>query len=133
MGKWLEPVSNELRAKIDAILSSDDEELIRIPADLDREGDFGNQWVVVTTRRVLVYENESADKPIDVPIPEITRARTEALVGGGQLVIERHLLPTVSVLYSNTEAERFSEVARGLEQMRKGEKFFIRTELDRTR
>ncbi|MDA0711759.1 MAG: ABC transporter ATP-binding protein, partial [bacterium] len=133
MGKWLEPVSNELRAKIDAILSSDDEELIRIPADLDREGDFGNQWVVVTTRRVLVYENESADKPIDVPIPEITRARTEALVGGGQLVIERHLLPTVSVLYSNTEAERFSEVARGLEQLRKGEKFFIRTELDRTR
>ena len=59
--------------------------------------------------------------------------QTEALVGGGCLSIERKGKPTVTVPYSSSLAEKFSEVTRGIEQLRKREPFLINTQLDRTR
>ena len=59
--------------------------------------------------------------------------QTEPLVSGGRLEIERENAPTIIVPYSNSLAQKFSEVARGLEQLRKKEEFLINAELDKTR
>jgi ATP-binding cassette subfamily B protein len=129
----IEPVPDDLKASIKTFLETDEEELIRIPSDLNAEGYYGVQWVVVTEKRVLIYPDKTTQNPTEISVSEIAKAQTEALVGGGHLVIERHGQPTVTVFYSNSEAERFSEVVRGLEQLRKKEPFLIRSELDRTR
>jgi ATP-binding cassette subfamily B protein len=70
---------------------------------------------------------------IEVPVAEIAAVRTEPLVGGGRLEIERRAASTVLVPYSSTMGPKFSEVARGLEQLRKQDPFLINPQLDRTR
>ena len=54
-------------------------------------------------------------------------------LGGGRLELERDGNATIFVLYSSSLAAKFSEVARGIEQLRKGEPFLINTELDQIR
>ena len=131
--KLLESMPNSVRVKIRDFFSAQEEELIRVSTDLNQEAKFGTQWVVVTDRRLLIVPTEGPDGIIDIPIQELARVQTEALVGGSCLIIERNAKATVTVPYSSSLAEKFSEVTRGIEQLRKGEPFLINTQLERTR
>jgi ATP-binding cassette subfamily B protein len=115
------------------LLATEEEELIRVSTDLNQKGRFGIEWVIVTDKRLLIVPTTGLDGTADVPIEELTLVQTEALVGGGRLSIERKDKPTITVPYSSSLAEKFSEVARGLEQLRKREPFLINAQLDRTR
>ncbi len=131
--KLLESMPHSIGAKLNGLLSTGEEELIRVSTDLNQEGEFGEQWVIVTDKRLLIVPTTELNSVIEVPIQELILVQTEALVGGGRLSIERKSKPTITVPYSSSLAEKFSEVARGLEQLRKGEAFLINTQLDRTR
>ncbi len=131
--KLLESMPHSVRAKIRGLLPAEEEELIRVSTDLNQEGKFGTQWVVVTDRRLLIVPTEGLDDIIDIPIEELTLVQTEALVGGGCLTIERKDKATATLPYSSSLAEKFSEVTRGIEQLRKGETFLINTQLERRR
>ncbi len=131
--KLLESMPHSVTAKIKGLLSAEEEELIRVSTDLNQEGGFGTDWLVVTDRRLLIVPTTALDSVVEIPIEELTVVQTEALVGGGHLTIERKNKATVTVPYSSSLAEKFSEVTRGIEQLRKGELFLINTQLDRTR
>ena len=133
MMKLLEQMPDAVRQKIRNVLTQEEEEFIRVSTDLNPDGTFGEQWVVVTDRRVILAPAEGVDGVVDVPIKELMSVQTEPLVGGGRLEIEREKQPTLFVPYSSSLAEKFSEVARGLEQLRQQDEFFINTELDQTR
>ncbi|MDP6038682.1 MAG: ABC transporter transmembrane domain-containing protein, partial [Candidatus Latescibacteria bacterium] len=129
MDRLLDTPQNGTLERLQNALPEGEEELIRVQADLDARGEFGNQWVVVTSNRVLVQQNGSIE---NIPVSEIALARTEGLVGGARLEIHRKDKPTVHVPYSKTLAQKFSETTRGIEQLRKGQEFFINANLDRT-
>ena len=131
--KLLEPMPHSVAAEVSGLLSTAEEELIRVSTDLNQKGRFGIEWVIVTDKRLLIVPTTGLDGTADVPIEELTLVQTEALVGGGRLSIERKAQPTITVPYSSSLAEKFSEVARGLEQLRKREPFLINAQLDRTR
>ena len=134
--RLLEPVTGDaadsVLARIAEYVPSGEEILIRVYADLDDDRVYSRRWVVVTEQRVLVVP--VADGPvITVVIGDLAAVRADALVGGAQLTLERQALPTVFVPYTGTQSVKFSEVARGLEQLRKGETFLINPKLDRIR
>ena len=131
--KLLESMPHSVKAKTRGLLATEEEELIRVSTDLNQKGRFGIEWVIVTDKRLLIVPTTGLDGTADVPIEELTLVQTEALVGGGRLSIERKDKPTITVPYSSSLAEKFSEVARGLEQLRKREPFLINAQLDRTR
>lgn len=131
--KLLESMPHSVRAQIRGLLPTGEEELIRVATDLNQEGGFGIQWVIVTDKRLLIVPTAGLNSVADVPIEDLIFVQTEALIGGGRLSIERKEKPTITVPYSSSLAEKFSEVARGLEQLRKGELFLINAQLDRTR
>ena len=140
--KLLEQMSDTVSQKIQHVLTRDEEELIRVSTDLNPDGNFGEQWIVVTDKRVIVMPialnpdpigAAGTDGVVDVPIKELVGVQTEPLIGGGRLEIEREKQGTLFVPYSSSLAEKFSEVARGLEQLRQQNEFLINTELDQTR
>ena len=130
MNKLLDVPVNGMANRLQRALPDGEEELIRIESDLAADGMFGSQWVVVSNQRVVVFQG---GEQIEMPIEEISRARTEPLVGGNRLEIYRKNAPSVYVPYSRTLTQKFSEAVRGIEQLRKGEAFFVNPELDRTR
>ena len=131
--KLLESMPDSVRAKIKAVLSVGEEELIRVSTDVNKDGAFGIQWVIVTDKRLLIVPTLDPDGVVDIPIEELAAVQTEPLVGGGRLNIERVNKSTITVPYSNSLAEKFSEATRGIEQLRKRETLLINTQLDRTR
>ena len=112
---------------------SENEELIRLQADFGPDGGFGSRVLVVTRESVRIEEPGGAVE-FKMPIGEIQTARNEPLVGGGRLEITAKngdIVPVVT--YSQTVAARFSEAARGIEQLAKGEPFQISLKEERTR
>ncbi|MEE2752950.1 MAG: ABC transporter ATP-binding protein [Candidatus Latescibacterota bacterium] len=149
----IEHTSDGLLARLRPDLSSGERELIRVSSDLNPDGSYGTQWVVVTSDRVFIHSdgttpadamsvvNEQGQlqvvdwvpgNTVEIPLDDVLRARTEPYVGGATLEIERKDKPTVSVQYSKTLSEKFSEVTRGIEQLRKNEDLYLKETLDKT-
>ena len=133
MMKLLEQMPDTVSQKIQDVLTHEEEELIRVSTDLNSDGTFGEQWLIATDRRVIVVPAEGVNGVVDIPIRELAAVQTEPLVGGGRLEIDRKKEATLFVPYSSSLAEKFSEVALGLEQLRQQDEFLINTELDQTR
>ena len=127
----IEQADRSTAARLDACLPAGEQTLVQVRADIGADGGYADTWVVITDHRAVILPADGS--AIDVPVERMRAAQTEPLVGGGRLEIERFGEPTVVVPYTGTEAAKFSEVARGLEQLRKGEPFLINPELERTR
>jgi hypothetical protein len=69
MMKLLEPMPDAVKEKI--VLSAEENELIRVSTDLNQDGNFGEQWLIVTEKRVIVAATEGIDGVVDVPIKEL--------------------------------------------------------------
>ncbi len=109
------------------------QKLIALEADFAEDGQFGRRVLEVDSERVSVLEPSGAVS-FTIPIAEIKSARNEPLVGGGRLEIVTkggELLPVLS--YSLTIAAKFSEAARGIEQLAKREPLLINLKEEKLR
>ncbi|RYG37352.1 ABC transporter ATP-binding protein [bacterium] len=109
----------------DETSGSNEEPLIRLEADLDESRRFGARTLVVDAASVRILAAGNAEI-LRIPISEIKTARNEPLIGGGRLEVTTksgEIIPVVS--YSLTVAAKFSEAARGIEQLAKGEPLSI--------
>jgi ATP-binding cassette, subfamily B, bacterial len=131
--RLIEPAEAHIEQQIADRLSTGEEPFIQVFSDLDAEGCFGRRWLAVTPDRILVLSPDSPDDIVEVAVKRLKIVRTEALVSAARLEIEQEGAPTVYVPYSNSLGNKFSEVARALEQLRKGEDLLFRTEMDRVR
>lgn len=105
---------------------------VTLTADLDPLGNFGTRTLHVSSTAVTVTEPDGHTS-YTCPIDQIATARNEPLVGGGQLEITRTDGTTETVIaYTATLAPRFSEAARGIEQLAKSEPFLINLETEKT-
>jgi len=113
--------------------SPQDEVLIRLVADFADDGVFGHRTLEVSATDASVIEPSGAVS-CRVPIAEIKTARNEPLVGGGRLEIVTKTGELIVLLsYSLTYAAKFSEAARGIEQLAKGESLLINLKEQRLR
>ncbi|MBV6459877.1 MAG: Vitamin B12 import ATP-binding protein BtuD [Fimbriimonadaceae bacterium] len=111
-------------------IGPDNAELIRLESDLTFEGNYGIRHLIVTGEDVRV-EDADGSTSFRMPIEEIDSARNEPLVGGGRLEVTTKHGAVVPVLsYSMTLAAKFSEAARGIEQLAKGEPLSINLKLE---
>ena len=63
--------------------------LIWVCSDLTGDRIYGVQWVLVTPERAVLAPEAGVDDMVEVATDQVRAARTEALVGGGRLEIER--------------------------------------------
>ncbi len=113
--------------------ASPETSLISLEADFLNDGRFGARRLEVTSTSVQVVEHGGVVS-FQIPIAEIKTARNEPLVGGGRLEVTTssgEILPVIS--YSLTVAAKFSEAARGIEQLAKSEPLMINLKEERLR
>lgn len=108
------------------------EVLIRLLADLTEDAQYGDRILEVDEQEVRVLDRSGTVSSV-VPIAEIHNARNEPVVGGGRLEITTHSGTKLRIIsYTHTVAARFSEAARGIEQLAKGEPLSINLKPQRT-
>ena len=108
--------------------------LIREAADLIAEEGhrFGAREVRVSAGKVGVYDDAGVEL-LSIPMSDIKTARTEPLVGGGRLEVTTGTGVVPVVEFTASVAARFSEMARGIEQLAKGEELAIKLQQEKTR
>src|SRR5579862_1340290 len=101
--------------------AAQEEVLVRLEGDFGEDGMFGHRTLEVTPTLVRALEPGGAVS-FQIPIADVKSARNEPLVGGGRLELTTRtgeVLPVIA--YSLTVAAKFSEAARGIEQLANGE------------
>ncbi len=107
--------------------------LISLTADIGPDGEYAQRCLQVTRLDVKVLDSAGAVQ-LRVPIEDIRSARNEPLVGGGRIELtltSGEILPIIS--YSLSVSALFSEAARGIEQLAKGEELLINQKHERMR
>ena len=131
----------EIVAEWRALMAPGEETLLVATSDVRRDGRFGVRWIVVTNKRVVVLSEagpgangaEIDADAVNLEFTEISDARAEPLVGGGRLEVKLNGYFTPIVEYSSSLAAKFTEIARGIQQVAKDEPFAVTTDIPRAR
>lgn len=114
-----------LSADADSGLREGESFLAELAADLTEDGRFGIRHVRVSESAVTVT-NEAGAIILNVPIADLEEAKNASLVSGGRLVLRtKSHEDIVAASYSLTRAQEFGELARGIQQLAKGEEFNV--------
>ncbi|MFH1569753.1 MAG: ABC transporter ATP-binding protein [Gemmatimonadota bacterium] len=106
----------------------------RIAADMADERTFGQQWLVVTDRRLLFLGPAGEAGAPEVPMAEVAEVRTLDLVGGARLEVDRKGgAGSTAISYSASQSRKFAEVASAVRLLAKGEAPALPTEVEKTR
>jgi ATP-binding cassette subfamily B protein len=119
-----------------ADLENNSEILISLEADLDTEGFFGHRIFEVTSDEIRVRDEENGNSQITtrIPLSELKSARHEPLLSGGRFEVTLKsgaIIPVIT--YSMNVAAKFSEAARGVEQLIEGQPLSINLAAEKTR
>jgi ATP-binding cassette subfamily B protein len=93
-----------------------DDVLAAVATDLTQAGSFGEEWLVVTKDRLLVFApNGSHPVPrLDVPLSELKAPSTDSLVGGAALQALIAGETVEIVRYTNAKQGRFARILKYL-------------------
>ncbi len=134
------PVANSLSPSAEQVWRSlaqpNEQVLLTTASDVRADGGYGSRWLVVTDKRLVVLPDPDApgvDGYVSMPFEQLTEAKTEPLVGGGRLEVYDGLAPVPLVEYSSSLAPKFSEVARGIQQVIKGRPFQVSNDIPKLR
>jgi hypothetical protein len=100
-------------------LDFNDPPLLTTAADLSHEGEFEQQWLVVSADRLVVLAGGPKPRVLRVlPVEAVESFRAHAVVGSGFLQARVDGVWVDLLRYSNGLANRFAKVAGKLEQLR---------------
>ena len=125
----------EIEAQWRELESPGEETLLVAMSDIRHDGRFGVRWMLLTDKRVIVLPHlaPGVDGAVSMDLSEISDARAEPLVGGGRLEVnwKGHFTPIIE--YSSSLGAKFTEIARGIQQLAKDEPFAVTTDIPRAR
>ncbi|HXI15070.1 MAG TPA: ABC transporter transmembrane domain-containing protein, partial [Chloroflexota bacterium] len=134
--------------RIHAFKRPGEEILLTAASDVTSDGGYGQHWLVVTDQRVFTVPSAGVEIPLDskeadgvtvvdgyrsLPLSLVTEAKTEPHVGGGRLEVYAGNVPVPLLEYSSSFGPKFSEVARSIQQLAKGNPFAVSEDVPRLR
>jgi len=131
---FLEEMPGGHEAELRARLEVGETVHIRVATDMADGQRYGEQWLVVTDKRLLVLGSADADGVREVLLTEVGETRTLDLVGGGRLEVDcKDPIGQLTLDYTATLSPRFAEVAGAIRHLTKGEPSGLPTVMERTR
>jgi len=114
-----------LRDRIGTALDDDERVVLVARSDIGPDGRFGEQWLVVTSKHLLVFgpEAEQDGAPhLVVSLKDIEGSAVEMQVGRAILQVTMAGLPRDVIAYSNSYGAPFNKISRALDDLAKSEK-----------
>lgn len=88
--------------------------------DLLADGRFGGQWIAITDRDIVVW-NEEGPPVCRLTIAELKDARAAGAIGGGMLIVDTEEGPQVLIRYTAALTSMFNYAAKLVSALAKGE------------
>ncbi|MEW6753429.1 MAG: ABC transporter transmembrane domain-containing protein [Candidatus Latescibacterota bacterium] len=133
MPAFMEELPPAVDAQLRALVPADEPVHFQVATDMVGRQRFGREWLVVTSRRVLVLREAAGRPALHVPLERVTSAHAEPLVGGGRLEVEHGQGEPAHLHYSSSLVAVFAEVAEGIRRLLQGRQLDLPELLERTR
>ncbi|MCC6443842.1 MAG: ABC transporter ATP-binding protein [Armatimonadetes bacterium] len=118
-----ETLPRQVEQKVKPWLGPEEDILLSASSDIGADARFGEQWLVITGSRLMVVSGNghgNGHSPLlEMPVKGITEVKAENLVGNGILEVTANGRPVEVLRYSNTQARKFTRVAKALEEFAK--------------
>lgn len=90
--------------------------VIVVATDLSCDGRFGEEWLAITDRRLLVYPTTGVvtEPRLDLPVEKIKTPLVDSLIGGGALIVTVDGQTVEVVRFSNACQRKFARVVKYL-------------------
>ncbi len=113
------PLPPILEAQVQETLARDEKVLLHLCSDLTQELKFGERWLIVTSKKLLVYPAVNGDgkRPRTLSLHSIESAEIQPVVGGGVLMVRTKEGAHPLLHFSNSLSARFAEAAKGIQQL----------------
>jgi ATP-binding cassette subfamily B protein len=121
------PITEKLPFKIETNVEK--EPLFSAMTDVDENGNFCEQWVVMTDEWILVFLSNGEVRH-QVNMEEVKGARTIYSIGGGSLVIDTENGPIVLIRFTVSLTGKFSIAAKAIESLSRGEELPVLSKKD---
>ncbi len=118
-----------LDALIKSALASSEEVRFHMDSDLAPDLNFGERWLVVTSKRVIVWPPNNGKRFLEIPLKDIKTAEIKPVVGGGVLVVQTRQGWRPLLHFTNSLSSHFAEAAKGIQQLAKGKPLFLAEDL----
>jgi len=120
-----------LERNLRKLLAPGEVTVMHLPSDLTEELAFSERWLVVTNRRILAFPAALDDgaKPLEVPFKGLKSVEIVPVVGGGVLVAQEKTGTRPILHFTNSQTAIFGEIAKGINQVSKGKKLELSTEI----
>jgi len=114
-------IPEDVRRAVDSVAPGADVQLLAF-SDLDEHGEFGEQWIALADKRVLVFSSngEAPQLKVDLSVEDISKVGIETLVGGAVLRAVVHGFWTDLISFSHAMSETFGRVRSQLDAAAKG-------------
>ncbi|MFQ6098189.1 MAG: ABC transporter transmembrane domain-containing protein, partial [Armatimonadota bacterium] len=119
-----EPLPQKLHKRLSELLEDGERAIIHLPTDIGPDGVYGQQWLSVTDRRLVLFPDGDGAQPRIVRLKDIGAARAEALVGNGVFEVTTNGRVEQLFRYSNSLAPHFVKLAKAIEDHVKRDKPF---------
>lgn len=133
MKPFMETLPPEVNSKLKQVKPPKEPVRFQVATDLINEQLFGEKWLIATDRHLLFIPTGGVDGAVEVSLKAVREVRTEELVGGGRLAVERKVGEPVYLHYSSSLVTKFAEIAEAIQQLSKGEPLELPMEIERTR
>lgn len=127
---FIEESSPALAERLTGLVPAGEEILLRLASDMADEALYGERWLVLSRKRLLLVGVDGAD---EAEIDQIRDARVEALVGGGFLQVNRREGPPLVLHYSGSQAPKFAEACEAINQLARDEEPELPDAVERSR
>ena len=103
------------REHVQRFLEPDEQLILLTDTDFGRDGTFGHSWVAVTNRRIMTFSENHAEGPqVEAALKDVKSVRCAHMVGRAALEADVNGRKVELLRYSNSQAEKFARVAKGL-------------------
>jgi len=115
----IEQMPDELAARVRELLEAGEEIRVAVWGDLTLTGDFGNQWLVATERRLLsLPQNEGGgDGVVEVPLAEAIETHERGVSGGKLLEVYTKERAIPLLRYTTARNETMSEALPAVKRL----------------
>lgn len=97
-----------------------EESLFYTASDLRMDGQFGEQWLVVTEKDVTVWQSDG-ELALRLDVSDLSDARAMGGVGGGSLLVDTKNGPVLLIRYTASLASVFGYASKLISAVAKGE------------
>ncbi len=90
--------------------------IVAVAADLTLDGRFGEEWLLISDKTLLVYTLSSGvpDKRLEIPLEKIKAPSTDPLIGGGALMVTADGITLEVIRFTNACQRKMGRITKYL-------------------